>query len=247
MARFYYQQNFQSGQLSPVLYGRTDIEEYRKALRNCTNFRITDTGGVSKRNGFSFGSVLFGVTGAKVLMRYKDYRNDPVDRILNLYNIGSSSIGIAIDNLQLSLMEASRFNVISSLSQSQIVQLISDAANLDPYGFHYVQINNYLIFTHASGTMEPMIISPTVNEDFPNDTTYALSRFFSDYILSVGPNKAKIEPSSPFLIPHPWADPMDILNYTNLTLNSSSATELGPTTLTAKVGGQTNLFLPMKI
>ena len=55
--------NFQFGEISPSLIGRTDIEVYSNSAQKLTNFFIRNEGGVIKRPGFKFKSQLGSATG----------------------------------------------------------------------------------------------------------------------------------------------------------------------------------------
>jgi len=54
MPRYNYMQNsFISGQISPKLAARTDVNEYKTGLKELTNMNIYRSGGASRRNGFA--------------------------------------------------------------------------------------------------------------------------------------------------------------------------------------------------
>ena len=55
--------NFQFGEISPSLIGRTDIEVYSNSAQKLTNFFIRNEGGVIKRPGFKFKTQLGSATG----------------------------------------------------------------------------------------------------------------------------------------------------------------------------------------
>lgn len=48
------QTNFTSGELSPRLHGRVDIEQYRNGAKEITNFLVMPAGGATKRPGATF-------------------------------------------------------------------------------------------------------------------------------------------------------------------------------------------------
>jgi len=48
------QQSFNSGELSPRLGGRVDLEKYSSGLDTCLNFKIHPHGGASRREGFKY-------------------------------------------------------------------------------------------------------------------------------------------------------------------------------------------------
>ncbi|HEX7828650.1 MAG TPA: hypothetical protein VF787_03305 [Thermoanaerobaculia bacterium] len=48
------QRSFAAGELSPALYGRTDVARYAVGLRTCRNFLIQREGGANYRPGFDF-------------------------------------------------------------------------------------------------------------------------------------------------------------------------------------------------
>src|SRR5687767_3858006 len=48
------QSSFAGGQISPRLYGRSDLPKYATALRHCRNFLITPTGAATNRPGTRF-------------------------------------------------------------------------------------------------------------------------------------------------------------------------------------------------
>lgn len=55
MAIFSPQKNsFNSGEVSPSIYARTDVDKYRSSLRTCRNFIIHPQGGASNRCGFEY-------------------------------------------------------------------------------------------------------------------------------------------------------------------------------------------------
>lgn len=48
------QRSFAAGEISPALYGRTDVARYSTALRTCRNFIVRKEGGVKNRTGTQF-------------------------------------------------------------------------------------------------------------------------------------------------------------------------------------------------
>lgn len=48
------QTSFTGGEISPSLYGRTDLQRYQTALRTCRNFFVRAHGGISNRAGLRF-------------------------------------------------------------------------------------------------------------------------------------------------------------------------------------------------
>jgi hypothetical protein len=54
------QASFTAGEISPLLYGRIDFEQYYKGLRTCKNFIVTKYGGADNRPGTEFVAALTG-------------------------------------------------------------------------------------------------------------------------------------------------------------------------------------------
>lgn len=64
--------NFNTGELSPLLYGRPDIDQYKNAMRHCENLIPLVQGGVTRRPGTKFaGTPKFGTTRKCRLVRFE--------------------------------------------------------------------------------------------------------------------------------------------------------------------------------
>ncbi len=181
MARFFYQQNsFQSGQVTPLLYGRTDIEEYRKGLTKLENFDILPTGGVSKRKGIQrVQSYEVDEKAKTVHIPLVDYRSSNPNRVLRIYY--GTSPTIFIDGEEVAVNPT--FANYARTPDGSVYDLPADiiaAAAVDPYGFHYTQIGVYLVVTHISGVLEPFVVSPTISYTVFGSPTYAIFRVMTD-------------------------------------------------------------------
>jgi hypothetical protein len=69
------QTSFAGGELSPRLYGRTDVSKYDAGLRTCLNAVPTPEGAVQNRAGFEYQAMTYGVTTNSRLIPFV-YNND---------------------------------------------------------------------------------------------------------------------------------------------------------------------------
>ena len=68
MAYSLIQPSLAGGEISPSLYGRTDLEKYQTSLRRCRNFIVRQSGGLDNRPGFRYlGNAKFPDRGARLI------------------------------------------------------------------------------------------------------------------------------------------------------------------------------------
>jgi hypothetical protein len=206
MARYFYQQNsFQSGVLSPKLYSRTDVEEYRKALRSCDNFILLPTGGAHKRQGIRhYQSVETGTAGSGL-------GGQAIHIPIDITGVGTCFLRVEYGT-GAGVIKAVAPNGLTSalyLNGFGINVALIDAARIDPYGFVYTQYGSYVIVVHNSGTMVPIIMTPTLTGGGAEDvqifiqllntvpsTTFAASPQNSFYSLNTDAQIPRDEPNS---------------------------------------------------
>jgi len=159
MPRYNYMQNsFISGQISPKLAARTDVNEYKTGLRELTNMNIYRSGGASRRNGFARAG------------------NDYADNLVNYIRIPFTQLDGSTVNVIVKL--GANAEIYQEGDPTFIIDFINAGVltNLENVnvgsGLSWVQHNRDMIIVHSSGDLEPIIISET----FPS-TIFGGSKF----------------------------------------------------------------------
>jgi hypothetical protein len=85
------QRAFSSGEVSPSLYGRADVDRWKAALKTCRNFIPKAEGGIVDRQGVQFVRTIGSTTHADFI----PFEFGPTDSyVLVGYNTGSERIGV---------------------------------------------------------------------------------------------------------------------------------------------------------
>lgn len=164
MPRYHYMQNsFISGQVSPKLAARTEVNEYKTGLKELTNMHIFRSGGSYRRNGLLLGG------------------NDFVDTLGNYTRIPFTQL------------DGSTINVIVKVgNDSEIYQendptftndfinpgVLTNLANVeDASKLSWAQHNRDLIIVHSSGDLEPIIISETFPSTLPLSSKFTFQNW----------------------------------------------------------------------
>lgn len=225
MARFFHQQNnFLAGQLSPRLYGRTDIEEYRRAVAKMENFRILPTGGIVKRSGLVRTRTILETEDPDFTIYFPYYVNGFFRPLRLYYNISAPSF-TAFE---------SGGDVTDYTTGGVILASLRTAASLNRYGFNFTQVGAYLVITHNSGTFAPVVVAPRLLS-----LSSSVNSFFMFQIG--GQNPTLFTSSDPIGNPtdNPWNlpgvthVPFDNPSTSGITLAVSGITVATTVTLTA--------------
>jgi len=171
MPRYHYMQNsFISGQVSPKLVSRTEVNEYKTGLKELTNMHIYRSGGASRRNGFKLGG------------------NDFVDTLGNYTRIpftqlDGSTVNVIVkvgNNAEIYQENDPTFtNDFISAGVITNLENVDDASQLG-----WVQHNRDLIIVHATGDLEPIIISETFPSALPLSSKFTFQNWTDEITLS---------------------------------------------------------------
>lgn len=143
--------NFQFGEISPSLIGRTDIEVYNNSAQKLTNFFIRNEGGVIKRPGFKYKVRLDSATGdsgigtrivpfifsddEKYIIGFTD--SSILIMILDFDSSGSASAG-AVTHIQTITADVDGANINTYLSATNIKEI------------NYAQSGDVMFLTHET-------------------------------------------------------------------------------------------------
>ena len=143
--------NFQFGEISPSLIGRTDIEVYTNSAQKLTNFFIRNEGGVIKRPGFKYKVRLDSATGdsgigtrivpfifsddEKYIIGFTD--SSILIMILDFDSSGSASAG-AVTHIQTITADVDGANINTYLSATNIKEI------------NYAQSGDVMFLTHET-------------------------------------------------------------------------------------------------
>ena len=141
------QNSFSSGQISPKLAARTDVNEYKTGLTELTNMHIYRTGGASRRNGFSLGGNDFvNVLGNYIRIPFTQLDGSTINVIVKI-GAGAEMYQEGDPSFTRDFINA---GVLTNLAN------VTDASKVS-----WVQHNRDMIIVHSSGDLEPIIISET--------------------------------------------------------------------------------------
>lgn len=163
MARFYYAQtSFSSGQVSPKLHARTDVEEFRNGLEESLNFLAYPNGGASYRPGARIVdlSVANDVQDPPASLAVYGFwaieaklANGTSAQVTIEYRVGAFN---AVGRIVYSDYTAAPITVQPD-AFSEIVRLANLGINIFE-GWHYAQKDSVIVMTHASGECFPLVL-----------------------------------------------------------------------------------------
>ena len=160
MARFnYIASSFSSGELTPKLDARTDIEQYFKGVKKLENMFVMKQGGAVKRPGSRFITDLTG-----------DESNFFDQGLTSLHPFIFSkdekyTVAISVDGPLADIMFVIKQDG-TLITPSGLAIIQGTTAADDPYGWHLAQTGDTIIFVHNSGKQEPIILQRTAQDAF---------------------------------------------------------------------------------
>lgn len=164
MTKFTYaQNNFISGELSPKLEGRNDIQEYFNGVARMENFIPLREGGVMRRPATQFSRAIT-ADGSALGAFYPFIVSRTEAYIVAISTTHASKGSIEIYRTGYGTWNPSVALVYTKASLSAAIG--TEILNLDNYGFKYVQVNNVMVLTHSSGSMYPLVIKRTAANTF---------------------------------------------------------------------------------
>lgn len=154
--------NFSSGELSELLVGRVDLEEYKNGLRECENFIPQKQGGLKFREGLQFFSNVTTSTLAPVVQLYPFVSGDisyiisVIDRPTNPFVITTSQgTGCTvIDNTA-----GKPFSTLPYYSANWAAEWSGSGSFSNTY--HYAQSGDLLVLVSPNGNLTPILIART--------------------------------------------------------------------------------------
>jgi hypothetical protein len=164
------QTTFMTGEVDPVVYKRTDLQEYLTAAQSLKNFEVTTTGTAKKRKGTES---MYDATG-KATANTRMY--DFTDKFGNHYIVLSDNLKFHILNtpeseVQVTAGKDGEFNVVTGRGTNVIAfeegivfnQDVDSPYTLDelPY-LDYTEDNDALIFTHPAHPPARLYVSSYV-------------------------------------------------------------------------------------
>ncbi len=211
MPRYNYMQNsFISGQISPKLVARTDVNEYKTGLKELTNMGIYRSGGVYRRNGFT-------LAGNDYTPSYGEYVRIPFTRL-----DGSTANIIIKLGTGAEIYEEGDPTFIRNFLGTNVTANVQ-GVNAS-YKLNWVQHNRDLIIVHADGELEPIIISETFPSNFIGGSKFTFQNWTDNISLLANP-------TSPVNTIRAFGVPVGIPNNTDTTLNTNTTPTLGGSTI----------------
>lgn len=164
MARYnYHHSAFKNGLLSPKIMGRTDIDEYQYGCKELFNMLPLPMGGVISRPGtihrsrFSSRMAIIPWETARGVFFVVYRPNSTVTSAFNFevwtndFRVQCSLSGAGSDPVFYG-------NVTALDTNDELTKNSAEFADLDPYGFSWVNVDDTLVITHSSGTIPPFVI-----------------------------------------------------------------------------------------
>ena len=164
MARYnYHHSAFKNGLLSPKILGRTDIDEYQYGCKELLNMLPLPMGGAITRPGtihrsmFSSKMAIIPWETAQGVF-FLVYRPNAVvtgdfnfEVWTNDFRVECLLSGAGTDPVW--------YGTVSALdTNDELTKNSAEFAELDPYGFSWVTLDDSLIVTHSSGKIPPFVI-----------------------------------------------------------------------------------------
>lgn len=168
MARYnYHHSAFKNGLLSPKILGRTDIDEYQYGCKELYNMLPLPMGGVVSRPGTihrgrstsKFCIIPWETVQGTFLIVYR-----PNNTVTSGYNfeVWTNDFRVRCSLTTDSGQSPIYFGAVTALDLTdELAKNINSFANLDPYGFTWVTLDDAVIIAHSSGTIPPIVISAT--------------------------------------------------------------------------------------
>ena len=152
--------NFKTGELSPKLFGRKDLEEYSGGAQLFDNFIPKIQGGMSGRIGTEFiDEVLDLGVGDRgpALLPFITSKNEAFVIVINPAGV----LGAVTEYIRIFKNDGTEALI------SAFLDVEAPSATLNPMEFVVAQVGDAVFLTHTSGTFRPLIIvrrSPSVDE-----------------------------------------------------------------------------------
>jgi len=181
--------NFQFGEISPSLIGRTDIEVYSNSAQKLTNFFIRNEGGVIKRPGFKFKTQLGSATGDTGMGRriIPFIFSDDEKYIISLVDDGQIQI-IILDFDGGGNPQVGAASLVQTITQDvNLVNLSTYFSSTNIHEINYAQTGDVMFLTHE--TFQTLKLVRT------GLTTFEVSKYEFD-IRTDG--KVRFQPYFPF-------------------------------------------------
>ena len=168
MARYnYHHSAFKNGLLSPKILGRTDIDEYQYGCKELYNMLPLPMGGAVSRPGTIHRSRF---TSRMSLIPWETSQGTffvvyrPNNTVTSSFNF---EVWTNDFRFQASLSAAGTDprwvggSITALDTNDELTKNSAAFANLDPYGFTWVNLDDTLVVTHSSGTIPPFVILAT--------------------------------------------------------------------------------------
>lgn len=163
MPRYSYSQNnFISGEISPKLRGRSDIQQYFQSLAKLRNFIPYRTGGVASRPGTKFLADIT-LTPPLATSAYS-LRLDTDDDGDFLFYPSVTSGGIT--GFQIIRNITTNNTEVVAVTIAVEIAGIDPGAVLPPTKANYTQIGNLLVIVDSDGNLEPTVLRKLANGTF---------------------------------------------------------------------------------
>ena len=147
------QTNFTSGELSPRMHGRTDLEQYQNGAAELLNMVVLTQGGATKRQGSYF------------IGRVKD--NTARVRLVPFKVSVQASYVMEFGNLYIRFYR-NRAQLLAE--DGTALELVTPYTTADLRSLKFTQSADVLYITHANATLAPMKLSRTTASTFTLQT-----------------------------------------------------------------------------
>lgn len=184
--------SFSSGEVSPKLRGRSDLNEYKSGLEEQLNMLPILQGGVTKRPGTKFVS---GLNAGLLLDPDYEVATFPYmspDGVEYILVMNLTGVVTALNTIVFKPSTNDTFNITAL---GGIDYSLPDLSAADPSGFMYAQMRNKLYITHASGNYPPMVFSLSI------DGTFTMRHVFD---TAYGEVVAAVDSRWKYLLKHPF-------------------------------------------
>ena len=167
MARYnYHHSAFNNGLLSPKILGRTDVDEYQYGCKELVNMLPLPMGGVISRPGtihrsmFSSRMAIIPWETAQGVF-FVVYR--PNSTVTSAFNFEVWTYDFRLQaSLNGAISDPVLFGNVTALdTNDELVKNSAEFADLDIYGFSWVNLDDRLVITHSSGRIPPFVIYAT--------------------------------------------------------------------------------------
>lgn len=165
--------NFSSGELSELLVGRVDLEEYQNGCQTISQFIPLKQGGVRFRNGTQL------VVAIEQDTTVEDYINIPFVSDDEAYNVVISESGTNLINDQIKIYTAggtpctitdltsdSIFNNLPYYRSTWSAAWVANYSALTGANAHYAQSGDIMVIVSSAGNVAPILILRTATTAF---------------------------------------------------------------------------------